>query len=394
MNPYTNEKPEEQMTESKTNDAPEPHCVHVIGIGRTGAVYVEALLRTGEIEDNLVNEGTTFASLIVDIGDDHMQVANDYARSFKPRMASRGIPADRYLHGNVVLSTPEAGAVGKQLAAALQQFANKVKEAKHPSTVFVACSLAGKTGSVMVVNIARELEKIGLGDNVRVAGVGQLSHSGDGEYSDSVDQTKALDEIDATCGAVENNPFSGGFYVVPTEHSWQRLTAYTTTGVKEVRQSFKQMVTNRFVADSFMRWAVSDNASHLIRMIKRCGGKLNMFGIAKFSHPGVQVLPGQARSIWDAVLQQWISFVPQYSGLKEGFKTDSVEVHIYAARDMRIDVMEAELKDILVSNYLKQGSSDYQAYKNEFFDELTSYGNIILPGIGKKDLTAYGRSNG
>ncbi len=32
-----------------------PHCMHVVGIGRTGAVYVEALLRTGEIEDLLAD---------------------------------------------------------------------------------------------------------------------------------------------------------------------------------------------------------------------------------------------------------------------------------------------------------------------------------------------------
>ncbi|MCY1300071.1 hypothetical protein D9M70_496290 [compost metagenome] len=118
-----------------------------------------------------------------------------------------------------------------------------------------------------------------------------------------------------------------------------------------------------------------------------------MFGIAKFSHPGVQVLPGEARSIWDAVLQQWISFVPEYSGLKQSYKTDSIEVHIFAARDMRIDVMEAELKQVLLSNYKKSDSTPYRAYKNEFFDELTSYANIIMPKVGKNDLTAYGRSS-
>ena len=25
-----------------------PHCLHAIGVGRTGMVYIEALLRTGE----------------------------------------------------------------------------------------------------------------------------------------------------------------------------------------------------------------------------------------------------------------------------------------------------------------------------------------------------------
>ena len=31
-----------------------PHCIHAIGIGRTGLAYIEALLRTGEIEDLLL----------------------------------------------------------------------------------------------------------------------------------------------------------------------------------------------------------------------------------------------------------------------------------------------------------------------------------------------------
>lgn len=430
------------MTDT-SKSASEPHCVHVIGIGRTGAVYVEALLRTGEIEDNLASDGTTFATLLVDVGDGDIQVANDYARSFKSRLASRGIPADRFHHESVVLEPSKAedfkkrleavrppyeAAGGKNLlkdlpgqfempksgehvprgiakamaafayflderplAGALERFANQVKASKHPSTVFIACGLAGGTGSGMVVDIARQLKKLDLGARVHVAGVGQLSHSGDGIYSDSMAQTMALDEIGAVC-ETDNNPFSAGFFIVPTEHSWQRLTAYTSTGVKAVRQHFKQLVTNRFVADSFMRWAVADGAEHLARVTKSHGGKCNMFGVAKFSHPGVQVLPGQPRSTWDAALQQWISFVPEYSGLKEAFKTDCIEVHIYAARDMRIDVMEAELKQVLLSNYMKSNSTAYQAFKNEFFDELTSYANIIMPNVGKNDLTAYGRS--
>ena len=28
-----------------------PHNIHAIGIGRTGAAHIEALIRTGEIED-------------------------------------------------------------------------------------------------------------------------------------------------------------------------------------------------------------------------------------------------------------------------------------------------------------------------------------------------------
>ena len=46
-----------------------PHCIHAIGIGKTGAYMVEALLRTGEIEDMLEDPRARFTGLAIDIGD-------------------------------------------------------------------------------------------------------------------------------------------------------------------------------------------------------------------------------------------------------------------------------------------------------------------------------------
>jgi hypothetical protein len=421
---------------SKTENAlqEEPHCVHVIGIGRTGAVYVEALLRTGEIEDNLTRDGTTFSSLLVDIGDDDIQIASDYARSFKPRLASRKLPLDRHHHEAVVLAVPDAATFSKRLdavrplytkgggeeliaklpkgfespkvgehtpraiakavgafacylddmplAGALRRFADQVKRASQKSTILIAFGAAGGTGSGMAFDIARELGKLGLGESVQIVGVAQLSHSGDGDYADSAAQSMTIADL-------EQNPFPGGCFVVSSEHSWQRLSSYTTTGLKEVRQHFKQLVTNRFVADSFMRWAVSDGSAHLLRVLNQSAGKLIMFNITKFSHPGVQVLPGQARSLWDAVLQQWISFVPKFAGLSEGFKADYAEAHVFTARYMPGDTIADDLKSLIVSTYLKKGKDNYRSFSGEFFDELTAYANVILPGVRKDDLTAY-----
>jgi hypothetical protein len=84
-----------------------PHCMHVVGIGRTGAGYVEALLRTGEIEDLLQDSRARFAALVVDIGDQDMEVVRDYASSFYKRLESRGIPADRFLFESVALPVPD-----------------------------------------------------------------------------------------------------------------------------------------------------------------------------------------------------------------------------------------------------------------------------------------------
>ena len=77
--------------------------------------------------------------------------------------------------------------------------------------------------------------------------------------------------VTAVWGDLYRSPFTGGFFVVNPEHSWQRLTAYTTTGETRIRQHAKEMVTNRFVADSFMRFAVVDNGRDLFRALRPSG---------------------------------------------------------------------------------------------------------------------------
>ncbi len=448
-----------------------PHCMHAIGIGRTGMAYIEALLRTGEVEDLLTDPRATFAAMVVDIGDQDMGVVTDYANSFKKRLESRGIPAERFQFQAIALPVPSkdeffegmnrtrewlkleypryywnpnfesyvphkyqfptAGshfprAVAKGIYAnayyagdrpmdqALRKFVDQVERATLPSMIMVCFSLAGGAGSGMVVDLARHLSNVKLGRRLPVIGVGQLSHAGDGEYHNNPTMYTTLNDLDcmldddknagvtAVWGDLYRSPFTGGFFVVNPEQSWQRLTAYTTTGEKEVRQGFKQMVTNRFVADSFMRFAVLENGRVLFRALRPAGftgaphetlsaksRNWTLFNPAKLSHPGVQVLPGEAGSKWDAVLAQWIDFVPKYAGLKDGFKTDYAEVHIHASRDMGFDLLEKGFKDLVTKQYLLDSESTYQSYNHEFFDALTAYGDIILPGVAKTDLNAF-----
>ena len=463
------------MTASLYNSATgvqAPHCLHAIGIGRTGMVYIEALLRTGEIEDMLTDPRARFAAMVVDIGDQDMGVVTDYANSFKKRLESRGIPAERFQFQAVALPVPprdeffegmnrtreflkleypryywnpnfesyvphkyqlpKAGnhfprAVAKGIYAnayyagerpmdvALRKFVDQVEAATLPSMVMVCFGMAGGTGSGMVVDLARHLSNVKLGRRIPVIGVGQLSHSGDpAEYHNNATQYTTLNDLDcmldddknagvtAVWGDLYRSPFTGGFFVVNPEQSWQRLTAYTTTGEKEVRQNFKQMVTNRFVADSFMRFAVLDSGRMLFKAMRPAGftgaphetlsaksRNWTLFDVAKFSHPGVQVLPGEAGSKWDAVLAQWIDFVPKYSGLKDGFKTDYAEVHVYASRDMGFDLISKGMKDLITKQYLLEGDSTYQTENHEFFDALTAYAVVILPGVAKTDLNAF-----
>ncbi len=452
-----------------------PHCMHAIGIGRTGMVYIEALLRTGEIEDLLTDSRATFAAMVVDIGDQDMGVVTDYANSFKKRLESRGIPIERFQFQAIALPVPpkdeffegmnrtreflkleypryywnpnfesyvphkyempKAGnhfprAVAKGIYAnayyagerpmdvALRKFVDQVEKATLPSMVMVCFGMAGGVGSGIVVDLARHLSNVKLGRRIPVIGVGQLSHSGDDpSYHNNATQYTTLNDLDcmldddknagvtAVWGDLYRSPFTGGFFVVNPEQSWQRLTAYTTTGEKEVRQNFKQMVTNRFVADSFMRFAVLEHGRVLFRALRPAGftgaphetlsaksRNWTMFNVAKLSHPGVQVLPGEAGSKWDAVLAQWIEFLPKYDGLKDAFQTDYAEVHVHASRDMSNELLNKAFKDQVTKSYLMDSESSIQMFNHEFFDTLTAYANIILPGVAKTDLNAFWES--
>ncbi len=449
-----------------------PHCMHVIGIGRTGSAYVEALLRTGEIEDHLADPRATFAAMVVDIGDQDMGLAQDYAASFIKRLESRGIPADRFLFQAIALPVPSKEdffegmnrtreflkleypryywnpnfesyvpkkyqmpkpgehfprAVAKGIYAnayyagerpmdvALRKFVDQIERAGLPSMVTVCFSMAGGTGSGMVVDLARHLSNVKLGRRIPVIGVGQLPHTGDPDtYKDSPALYTTMNDLDcmldddknagvtAVWGDLYRSPFTGGFFVVNPEQSWQRLTAYTTTGEAAVRQSIKEMVTNRFVADSFMRFVVVDNGRDLFRALRPSGltgaphetvsakaRNWTMFNIAKLTHPGVQVLPGEAPSKWDSVISQWIDFTPKYDGLKDGFKTDYAEVFIYGSRNMGHADMNKSFTTMMTKNYLLDSESTIQVFNHEFFDALTAYANVILPGVAKTDLEAF-----
>ncbi len=445
-----------------------PHCIHVVGLGRTGAAYVEALLRTGEIEDQLLDAGARFAALVVDIGDDDTGIASDYAVSFQKRLESRGIPVDRFHFEAVTLPPPSetlttdfaksveflkgkpatlaAGPIGtgteapaaldadghasrglakaiyadayyggeRPLDRALSAFAEHVEQATRPSMVMVCFSLAGGVGGGMAVDLSRHLGNGKLGGRVPVIGVGQLPSSGDpADMQASPRLYATLNDLDCMLDTEKNQavvdawgesyrgPFTGGFFVVNPEQSWQRLTAYTTTGEPPIRQRIKQTVTNRFVADSFMRLVVVEHGHDLVRALRPSGLEgatddvsgvsrhWTLFNVAKLTHPGVQVLPGEPRSKWSSVIGQWVDFTPKWDGLTDGFKTDYAEIFIYASRNMEQETMTAAFKNMVIREYLIDAESTLKVYTHEFFDTLTAYANIALAGVAKTDLAVF-----
>ena len=84
--------------------------------------------------------------------------------------------------------------------------------------------------------------------------------------------------------------------------------------------------------------------------------------------------------------------MPKYSGLVEAFKTDYAEVHVYASRNMQVELIEEALVKVVSSSYLRKGSKSIVTETNEFFDVLTAYGNIVMPGANRQHLTSYAAS--
>ena len=322
------------MTESKSDESTAdqgPHCLHVVGIGRSGAGYVDGLLRTGEIEDLLGNPQARLAALVIDVGQDDLFRVEGYADALRERMDERGIPAERFHFQSIALEMPDGNALQESLGrlpeltggkksdykawlpkkvklpeagdhlpravakavyakayydeprildGALSDFAAQVEATELPSRVMVCFNLAGGTGSGMAVDLARHLANDKLGGKVPVIGVGQMPHSGDGDTPASL--FASLNELacmsddkknaDATKGGEGyGNPFTGGFFVVNTEHSWQRLTSYTKTGVPSVRDRIRQEVVNKFAQDSFMRFAMRDTDGALTQALSTAG---------------------------------------------------------------------------------------------------------------------------
>ena len=84
-----------------------------------------------------------------------------------PRAVAKGIYANAYYAGS------------RPMDVALRKFVDQIERAGLPSMVTVCFSLAGGTGSGMVVDLARHLSNVKLGRRIPVIGVGQLPHSGD-----------------------------------------------------------------------------------------------------------------------------------------------------------------------------------------------------------------------
>ncbi|MDN5856735.1 MAG: hypothetical protein L0K86_28640, partial [Actinomycetia bacterium] len=303
----------------------------------------------------------------------------------------------------------------KMLEKELDSFVASINACGLPSIVLVFFSMSGGTGSGIVVDLARHLSNIKLGRRIPVVGVAAMPFSGDEEHvGGAAALFPTINEIDAMLDDAKNqgvmavwgdlykNPFTGGFFALPQEHSWQRLGSYTQTGKPAIRDALRKGVTRKFVNDCFTRFIVQDYGRLLFKLLRPAGftgaphernisgdRTWTLFDVAKYTHPGVEVLPGEPRSKWREVVSKWIGYVPQWSGLKEGFKTDYIEAHTVAPRELWNDTLENKLRETLQGYVLEGDDGTVNTTVGEFFDELTAYSNIIIPGVAKTDLVDF-----
>nr|WP_218681400.1 tubulin-like doman-containing protein [Rhodococcus qingshengii] len=290
-----------------------PFSIHAIGIGKTGANIVEALIRQHSV--NVAEQGTStsFTGLAIDIGDSELGKVRQAGAETDDNGASvrtvdlpalnnqtlfSGLRRYReflkkeypryYWNPNYEpwlpndLAIPTAGEhfpravskglygvdyyTGGEVATALDEFADGILNSPATPLVIIAFSLAGGTGSGIVVELARHLSNIRLGRRALVAGLGILPADADPEELKDGRTFITINELDCMVDADKNkgvmtvwgdlykNPFTAGFFAVP-----QNAVQETSANLDEGHQKI-----DAGVADFVLR----DGGKHLYESIK------------------------------------------------------------------------------------------------------------------------------
>jgi len=314
--------------------------LHMIGIGATGAGVISELLNNrpkGFLED----PKTRFTALALDIGDQDIAAVRD---------AAAGLPSDRAQVRTVAMRAPSRDelmgdlrryreflkmeypryywnpnyepwlpsdvempaegehfqrAVAKaiygteyyqdgEIAKELDAFADSVDKSEVAPIVVIVFSMAGGTGSGIVMDLARHISSIKLGRRPWVVGIGVMPCDGDEEYTRDGRLFPVINELDcmidteknkgvmAVWGDLYKNPFTGGFFTVPQN---------------EVYAATKDLAATHKAVDSGIAAFVSrDKSVHLYETLKM----LNWLAVpADRWHPAIR---GEPSDQWINVL--------------------------------------------------------------------------------------------
>jgi hypothetical protein len=192
------------------------------------------------------------------------------AGSHFPRALSKAIYGVEYYQGH-------------EVAQELDAFVASIQNSPATPIVCVVFSLAGGTGSGMVVDLARHLSNIKLGRRPWVLGMGVLPCDGDSDEVRDGRLFPAINELDCMVDAEKNqgvmtvwgdlykNPFTAGFFAVPQNAVYER------TGDLEA--------THQAVDAGLAAFLVRDGGKHAYESIKA----LNWLNVDASSwHPAIR----------------------------------------------------------------------------------------------------------
>jgi len=347
-----------------------PFSLHVLGLGKTGADIIAQLLKTppsGFLDD----PKSGFTALAVDIGDaDLAEVRAAAAATSDDRMSastvSLPVPTKAELMGSLNryreylkmeypryywnpnyepwlpsdLEVPTEGShfpraiakaiygseyyQGREIATALDSFAEGILASEATPLVVVAFSLAGGVGSGIVVEIARHLSSIKLGRRPWVVGLGIMPCDADspdlldGSFFPVINELDCMIDTEknkgvmAVWGDLYKNPFTGGFFAVPQND------VHALVGTLEA--------THSYLDEGLAQFLARDNCVHLYESLK----ELNWLAVpAETWHPAIR---GEQGERWLNVLAtRKAGDVASLGsmGLNKGFVTEYAEARVY-----------------------------------------------------------------
>lgn len=401
-----------------------PFSLHVVGVGKTGADVI-AGLATQHRDDLTSGNGGRFTALAVDIGDQDLGPVDEAATLLNAddvqiRTVALGVPTRQDLMGSLNryreylkmeypryywnpnyepwlpsdLEIPSEGshiprALAKAIygsdyyqdgpvAAALDEFAASVNASETTPIVVVVFSMAGGTGSGIVVELARHLSSIKLGRRPWVVGVGVMPNEADDGGAAPASLFPVINELDcmidteknngvmAVWGDLYKNPFTGGFFVVP-QNDVQAITG----DVSE---------THRYVDEGIANFLKRDGSIHLYESLKA----LNWLGVSSDTwHPAIR---GEQSDHWVNVLT-WRRPADTTATDALGFEatpeTEYAEIRNFGNGKQASGVPKA--LGAVIAAAVEPGVLT--------FDSTGPEGaNILIPRLTKLDLAAFAQS--
>ena len=89
------------------------------------------------------------------------------------------------------------------------------------------------------------------------------------------------------------------------------------------------------------------------------------------------------------MIDQWIDHLDDFSGLRKDFRSNYADIHIHAPREIGFEHLDEKMQQRIRDSFLSPSDSSIQIENHEFFDHLTAYADIVLPGLTSIDLDRY-----